>query len=470
MRGDFTREIFDPSKHYSQVLAQQGRVLLDDGFNAQTAIHLHYLRSLARDLIGTHGGPHDNLGFTLSPLDTTIGGPFAIGAGRYYVEGILCENDTQVGYFAQPAWYRQPKPDAGNHLVYLDVWERHVTADQDPLLREVALEGPDTTTRAEIVWQVKTHELDGVTGRLTEQQLNDIFNGLRGVTPRLMARARQEELSEEPCALDPSSLYRGMENQLYRVEIHRGGEGVAVNEETTQRRAGRGRQRTADAAQQLESQAAAPGQATFKWSRDNAAVAVFPVVQASGQGLVLEHLGRDERSGLTERQWVELVDDDHEYSGQDGRPLLQVDKIDPSANLVTLRGSLGVDVGQLQNPLLRRWDQSRANAPLEQGAMPVVTGRWIDLEDGVQVSFAEDGTFRPGTYWLIPARVATGDVEWPQLPQQGGGPAQRPPHGIVHHYAPLYQITVAQNAITIDHELRRNFRDLCAVTGKLTWP
>jgi Family of unknown function (DUF6519) len=103
--------------------------------------------------------------------------------------------------------------------------------------------------------------------------------------------------------------------------------------------------------------------------------------------------------------------------------------------------------------------------------MPVVTGRWIDLEDGVQVWFAEAGTFRPGTYWLIPARVATGDVEWPQRPQhQNGGPALRPPHGITHHYAPLYQITVAAGSISVNHELRREFRDLCAVTGKLTFP
>jgi hypothetical protein len=461
MQGDFTRDTFDPSKHYSRVLAQQGRVLLDDGLNAQTAIHLHYLRALARDLIGAHGGPHDKPGFTVRSLSSELG-PFAIGAGHYYVDGILCENDADVGYFEQPAWYRQPKPAPGNHLIYLDVWERHVSAAQDPALREVALEGPDTTTRAEIVWQVKAHRLEGATTRLTEQQLEDIFNGLRGATPQLMARAMQEELREDPCALDPSSRYRGLENQLYRVEIHRGGEGIAINATTGRRPAGRGRQGL---------QTAGPSQATFKWSRDNGAVAVFPVVDASGRGLVLEHVGRDERSGLAERQWVELVDDDYEYTGLDGRPLLQIDNIDPSSNLVTLRGSLGVDVGELQNPLLRRWDQSSANAPLEQGAMPLVTGRWIDLEDGVQVWFAQNDNFRPGTYWLIPARVATGDVEWPQQGEHlGGGPALREPHGIVHHFAPLYQITVAQNAITIDFEFRREFRDLCAVTGKLTFP
>jgi hypothetical protein len=102
--------------------------------------------------------------------------------------------------------------------------------------------------------------------------------------------------------------------------------------------------------------------------------------------------------------------------------------------------------------------------------MPVRTGTWIDLEDGVQIWFDQAGDCRPGTFWLIPARVATGNVEWPQRPPPQGGPALREPNGIVHHYAPLYQVTVAANGIKIDYELRREFRDLCMVTGKLKWP
>ena len=43
----------------------------------------------------------------------------------------------------------------GNYAVYLDVWERHVTYLDDDRIREVALGGPDTATRAKVVWQVK---------------------------------------------------------------------------------------------------------------------------------------------------------------------------------------------------------------------------------------------------------------------------------------------------------------------------
>jgi hypothetical protein len=60
MKADFSRDTFNPLKHFSRVLMQQGRVQLDADWNEQTpAILLHYLRSLGADLIGPHGGPAD---------------------------------------------------------------------------------------------------------------------------------------------------------------------------------------------------------------------------------------------------------------------------------------------------------------------------------------------------------------------------------------------------------------------------
>ena len=57
MKGDFSRDTFDPVKHFSRVLQQQGRVQLDADWNEQAAILLHYLRTLAADLIGPFAGP-----------------------------------------------------------------------------------------------------------------------------------------------------------------------------------------------------------------------------------------------------------------------------------------------------------------------------------------------------------------------------------------------------------------------------
>jgi len=52
MKGDFARVTFDPTRHYSQVFQQQGRVLLEADWNEQGNIQLHLLRSLIRDLLG----------------------------------------------------------------------------------------------------------------------------------------------------------------------------------------------------------------------------------------------------------------------------------------------------------------------------------------------------------------------------------------------------------------------------------
>jgi len=72
--------------------------------------------------------------------------------------------------------------------------------------------------------------------------------------------------------------------------------------------------------------------------------------------------------------------------------------------------------------------------------------------------------YHTGDYWLIPARTATGDVEWPtEMGKDSQGNAvlvhlAKPPDGIDHHYAPLAVIAVAaQSAITLDGDCRKQF-------------
>mgnify|MGYP000723784951 CR=1 FL=1 len=161
MMGDFSRVTFDPRRQYTRVLMQQGRVQVDADWNEQMAIFWHYWRTLARDLIGPHGGPIANAGFGI----LTDGSDFRIGPGRYYVGGLLCENWREdITYFSQDENYpldenEDELPDLP-FLVYLDVWERHITYIQDGNIREVALGGPDTATRSQIVWQAKAWSMD----------------------------------------------------------------------------------------------------------------------------------------------------------------------------------------------------------------------------------------------------------------------------------------------------------------------
>ncbi len=423
MKGDFTRNTFDPARQFTRVLMQQGRVQLDADWNEQAAIVLHYLQALAADLIGPHAGPQGNVGFQITPVEH--GGTITdlqIGSGRYYVDGRLCENPIPVNYYQQANYPlddgQDPLPDLP-FLVYLDVWERLITAVEDDTIREVALGGADTAVRAQLAWQVKvTKEVPDVP--ITDERWREFSQQWqpdnRG---QLMARARDTgDGPNEACITPPAARYRGAENQLYRVEIHQGS--FDIN--------------------------SSPQQATFKWSRDNGSV-VFPIRCLSGAVAVIEGLGRDGRAGLQPGDWVEVMDDRYALRGEPG-PLLTVQAVDPLTMTVTLSAAPGVtyDEQSPTHPLLRRWDS--------RGAVKIEEGRFLLLEDGIEIAFqsleeeGENHIYRTGDYWFVPARTATGDVEWPG---PADNPASLPPHGVTHHYAPLAIV----NGTTDVTELRR---------------
>ena len=72
---------------------------------------------------------------------------------------MLCQNDTKVSYTAQPYPDSKELQDR-DYLIYLKAWERHVTAVEDGSIREEALGGADTTTRSQVVWQVRALGID----------------------------------------------------------------------------------------------------------------------------------------------------------------------------------------------------------------------------------------------------------------------------------------------------------------------
>ncbi len=98
MNGDFktdiTRDTFQPFRHFSRVLMQQGRVQIDADWNEQVDILLHYLRTFIGDVIGPFGGPDDS--FLVGKPGGSQPGPYqlSIHSGHYYVDGILCENEA----------------------------------------------------------------------------------------------------------------------------------------------------------------------------------------------------------------------------------------------------------------------------------------------------------------------------------------------------------------------------------------
>jgi hypothetical protein len=459
MNGDFARVTFDPARHFSRVLLQQGRMLLEADYNEQSAIHHYFLRTLITDLVGKCWRAGD--GFTLDV--PTQKDDFRIKQGHFYVDGILCENDSDCSYATQPFGpvpVTQPALAADGLMAYIECWERHVSAYQQPDLREIALPGRDTATRAQIVWQVRVAspdwakaQIDVVTAALdarirvaadaaakvaaqgAKDQAANARNafidalgkvGVAGAdaancaaarafvdsldlaTPRLRAMARRDARNLDPCAIAADSQYRGRENQLYRIEVHASG---------------------------------AAGDATFKWSRENGSVAFRIAAEgitadASVLTIEIEDLGHDRRTGLCEGDWVEITSDAFEFAAI-APSLGQVTKIDRSHRMVTLKVDPADKTDFTACTLLRRWDQvTNLNAA---GTIDIVEGSgdtmgWMPIERGIQVQFAPGGVYRTGDYWLIPARVASGDIIWPRL---GPNAAAIVPDGVKRHRAPI---------------------------------
>jgi hypothetical protein len=479
MKGDFTRDSFNRLRHYSRVLQQQGRIELDADGNERQAILLHLVRSLAADLIGPHGAPGTGFQLKASKWD------FVITKGHYYVDGWLCENDEDVTFAGrekgvlQPWW--RPGTEAlqqnKRYLAYLDVWERHISAAEadgaaertlPTALREVALGGPDTTTRAQVVWQVKVspqgeHPLPveveapvkpderAAWTRRWAKWFDDewpLWRDSWQARERGRLTAKAAETSEmdtgKPCVVSPHARYRGLENQLYRIEIHRG----------------------TDAGQKP----------TFVWSRENGSV-VFALERVDDASVKLVDGWRDARFGLAVGDVFELSDDDIAVSGKSG-PLRRVTGVDLDTWTISFAGSgLAGTVDTSRHAVLRRWDHGHRTGAIDtrnannDGRPEIaddlalsVEGRWLTIEDGISILF-DGAQYRTGDYWLIPARTAIGDVLWPR--DKDGNPKAMASHGVEHHYAPVAIVSVGDDGLVTVIEMPARFKTLVELSNPI---
>jgi photosystem II stability/assembly factor-like uncharacterized protein len=470
---------------------------------------------------GAYGQGEDGWVFITNLFDALATTP-----GRIYVDGILCEFDAESPLPLPPA--------PGKYMIYLDVWRRHITALQDPQIRENALCGPDTCTRVQTISLVKylplvssgvIKEIEGLRASAREavQKLKEltfrkgetedagILNqataqmlkmtdmtdeevithlnsdprkiqrfvkiqkqklspaGLEKVQVQmevwekaqtriinvlgdtnalsswekltnpgqcaLKAEVQVAAIAKTHCTINAVGGYQGLENQLYRVEIHAGSDDKKGP--------------------------------TFKWSRDNGSV-IFPfeidgindnktIITLTTPDLGSYYpIAKEEWIGV----WVEVIQDDFEMTGKPGI-LLQVADVSSDTRM-TLDGALDTTIwsNKDKHPIIRRWDQREGVE--KSGAVSVKETTWMDLESGVRIWFETDGTYRTGDYWVIPARTETGDVEWPQ---SGGQPAARPPRGIRHHYSRLALLTAVEAGknsmmVTEFHDCRQVFPPL----------
>jgi len=398
MKGDFSRIRFNPAKQYAAVLKQQGRVDLDSDANEQRAIDLTQRGTTNSDVIGPYGGPAGaNGGFQIS----ISGNGISIGSGRYYVNGLLVDNPAVADYDTQQPWLYNPAFSAEQLLselgqggttvqLVLEVWQRLVTTLDDPCLLEPALGQADTTARLQTVWRVVGSVIP--TSTIPAPETIDPANPVTSLAPCCQmlyntspaqhtgTLSADTNPSGSDCGCQPIAAagYQGLENQLYRVEIHTSGT-LAT--------------------------------ATFKWSRENASVVTqVTSLNPNSPVITVSNLGPDANLGFQNGQWVELTDDTYQFGEIPNQPglLYQILSINQATLQVTFTAPL-VGIDPTRNARMRRWDQSGASAT-SQG-VPVSSAS-VPLENGIEVTFG-GGNYTAGDYWLIPARTANGQIEWP---------------------------------------------------------
>ncbi|MEE4279078.1 MAG: DUF6519 domain-containing protein [Halieaceae bacterium] len=417
MKTDLTRNTFDPSRHYSSVRTKQGSMQLDADWNEQVDILARREELALVDIIGSSGRPQHGGGFRVlaSAADLTAGeaadpvnasppaagpGDVLITGGRAYVEGHLIENDGIVTLSSQPDLPGAgPLASPGLHALYLDVWERTITSLEDPAIREIALGGPDSATRTQRIWQVRSVAVgnSGDAGSCLTP-FAALEDATAPSTGRLAARAEPDPAATGPCVIPESAGYRSLENQLYRVECIRAGTRAT---------------------------------ARFVWSRDNGSV-ISSWVSQNGPELTVSSPGPDALRGFSNGDWIELIDRGRELRGEAGTLVRilavrgDVLEIDPAtADGPTTLASFP------EQPRIRRWDSD--------GVFAADGANWVALEQGVEVRFSA-GSFAVGDYWTIPARTNSGSVEWPE---SAGAPVARLAEGIRHVHARLAMVDVA---------------------------
>ena len=479
-KGDFSRSTFNRSRHYTSVRMQQGRVMLDAEANEQADIGNYLRETVARDVIGRTGAPRDDAGFRIG----VIPGDLLISAGRFYVDGVLCECEGTWGAVASTSGAPittivLKAPWLGTDFVngaWVQLDGLHTSGS--PRTEFVQLTGVNAAARqltvAPLAQMSAVHfvrstirytQQTETVGPLTPIPAGDylaylhVWNrhittvedpliretalGIPDTTTRDKV-AWQVALSSpvQECKTFPSLATPGL--MAARTVPPQ----TASNPCEIPRSAGYRRLENQLYRVEIHS-GGAFNAATFKWSRDNGAV-VFPIDAfiphptnpANPHNQVrLRSYGLDDRLSLHVNDWVEVIDDGGEMRLSPAGTILQV--LGPpqgSDPVVTLSANLTA-ANFPRNPRLRLWarpDAAKAVRTLGEGAN---ADGYVALEDGIEVKFSTTGTYITGEHWLIPARTAvsqeTGSIEWPV---SGGNPVSLPAHGIERHFAALAEV------------------------------
>jgi len=313
-------------------------------------------------------GGNQSFELKLTTFDTCL------TSGRFYQDGLLAQNLVpNLAYEAQPFLPGAHLPTAlGDYQVFLMSWLRNVNDVQYPGIREVALGGPDTSTRTQAVWQVRLRPSD---------------------VPPADPRGKGQMMARLEAG-NPS-----LGNHFYLIEIQHGG-----------------------TMPDIEDAEVTP--VTIKWSRSNGAV-VFGILNVALAGtsatMILDNLGQDISLSLKVGDWLELCCDYYLLRALPA-PMVRIESLDPDRSTIVTTVPSQPSFPMVLDSFfakgfVRRWDQKGTPDSLVQGAIPLSPGSgsqpvWVDIENGIQVAFSP-GTFAQGAYWNFTSRMADNAISWP---------------------------------------------------------
>jgi hypothetical protein len=324
-------------------------------------------------------------------------------AGRFHLAGLPCVLADDILYSDQadpndPPLTPPPAGQVRRDVVYLDAWTEPVTYVQDPVIREVALGGPDTSTRERVRHRVR------------------VAQGGRTPTGDGMGFG----------TLATEGAYTAAANRLYRVEIDGPGD---------------------------------IGAATFRWSHENASV-IARVIEPLPPGSTVVTV--EDASAFHPGDLIllrkEFGAERHEVSQVTGNEITLA--APTGAQLAQLPAAATPDFTTFSladRPMVQRWHGFGVAIAADPADESVSAS--LPLDDGVRVRFGGHSMLA-GDFWTFTTRYLPGDEPAGFDADTRVEPLHfARPHGVRHHYAPLAEFTrhgdAPDDAMITDIEDRR---------------
>ncbi len=423
MKGDFSKLNFsDRNNNFNSVLHQQGRVLLDSDWNAQTQILNDWQTNAGQDIIGVGiaAVPAENPdAFKVIQAEVTSSSDrveLQIQPGRIWADGFLINLEgtdplTRQATYLQPPIQNPPGTvdaiaEGVRDAVILEVWQEAFNGFQKPeTLIEPALGGPDTTEREQIAMAWRLYRLaDDENCDNIRAQLQDKWEQKGKLTVSL----EEPTVTNGDCPVVAAGGYTGFEHYLYRVEI-------------------------------AQTTSATP---QFKWSQFNGGLVGRGVFQApsggeKGKVAITHNLQAIIHSGIRDF-YLEVIEYDAALGNQQviyGAKASLNNSNELELAITTIFGTQPVSPVPLPGELpetyfFRLWNGIEDIATFAVNpAQPLQDGILLQFEDPT----SSGKSYNPGDYWTFKVRAG-------EIPNVSPLVDNQPPEGIVYHRVAIAEL------------------------------